>query len=280
MRPACRRRKRGKKAPRAGSRGRAGRYGACSYSFWRDRPEASLVSTDGWLRLRVVIPPSFQAMPDQASEVGSAGLVFHPHAGDYWLHLVVTLSDPEVAGSVAAPVVAVDVGISRVAGCSDNRLFPGKWVKETARRMARLRRALQANGTRSATRQLRPLRERENRRRANVNHSAGRRLLEMLRPGSVIVMENLTGIRERVRAQRARRRAIHNRSSVQLQAFVACKAEARGIQVGFADPRYSSPVCSCCGHFAPPNRRCRSWFSCGKCGYQSNADLTLPVTWL
>ena len=200
--------------------------------------------------------------------------MFYSHTGDYWLHLVVTLPEPEVSCSAAAQVVGVDVGIRRIAVSSDNRFFAGKRVKEHARRMFRLRRALQAKGTRSAKRHLRRLRQRENRFRADVNHCVSKRLVETLPPGSVIVMENLTDIRERMKARRAQqRREMHNWSFGQLQAFVAYKAEGRGIQVEFADPRFSSQACSHCGHVSRSNRKVQSWFSCVKCGYQSNADL-------
>ena len=282
VRSAFQRRKRGKKATCPKTRGGAVRCDARSYSFWPDRQEASLATTSGRLRLRVAIPAYFQTMLDQASGFSSADLVFYSDTGDYWLHLVVTLPEPVVSCSAAAQVIGVDVGISRIAVSSDNCFFAGKRVKEHAHRMFRLRRALQAThalarsaseGTRSAKRHLRRLRQRENRFRADVNHCVSKRLVETLPPGSVIVMENLTNIRERVRARRARRREMHNWSFGQLQAFVAYKAAARGIQVEFADPRYSSQACSRCGHISRSNRKTQSWFSCVKCGYQSNADL-------
>jgi putative transposase len=103
----------------------------------------------------VVIPAYFRAVLDQACSFDSADLVVYPHTGDYWLHLVVTLPAPQVSASAAAQVVGVDVGISRIAVSSDNRFFAGKRVKERARRVFRLRRALQAKGTRSAKRHLR-----------------------------------------------------------------------------------------------------------------------------
>jgi IS605 OrfB family transposase len=248
----------------------------------------------------VAIPAYFQTMLDQAGGFSSADLVFYSHTGDYWLHLVVTLPEPVVSCSAAAQVIGVDVGISRIAVSSDNCFFTGKRVKEHVRRMFRLRRALQAahalarstctgrtlvmapsamehmcasEGSRSAKRHLRRLRQRENRFRADVNHCVSKRLVETLPPGSVIVMENLTNIRERVRARCAQRREMHNWSFGQLRAFVAYKAAARGIQVEFADRRYSSQACSGCGHIARSNRKTQRWFSCVKCGYQSNADL-------
>lgn len=170
VRSACQRRKGGKKATCPRSRGGAVRYYARSYSFWPERQEASLATTGGRLRLRVVVTAHFQTMLDQASGFDSADLEFRSPTRDYWLHLAVTLPDPEAPSSAAAPVIGVDVGISRIGVSSDYRFFVGKRVKDHVCRMFRLRRALQAKGTRSAKRDLRQLRQRENRFRADVNH--------------------------------------------------------------------------------------------------------------
>lgn len=273
VKSAFKRRKRGKKATCPRSNGGAARYDARSYTFSLERSEVSLATTGGRLRFQVSIPAYFQPLLRQATGFDSADLVYYPHTGDYWLHLVVTLPAPDPSATPEATVVGVDVGISRVAVSSDNRFFEGKRVKEQTRKRFRLRRALQAKGTRSARRHLRKLRERENRFRANVNHCVSKQLVGTLPPGSVIVMENLVDIRERTRVRRAQRREMHNWSFGQFQAFVAYKAEARGIRVEFADPRYTSQACSRCGHISPSNRKYQSWFSCGKCGFQLNADL-------
>jgi IS605 OrfB family transposase len=231
----------------------------------------------------VSIPAYFQPALQQCTGFDSADLVYYQHTGDYWLHLVVTLPGPaclqagrpegEEEGSsqaclqVGRQVVGVDVGISRIAVTSQNVFFEGKRVKEHARKMFRLRRRLQAKGTRSARRHLKELRWRENRFRADVNHRVSKWLVEMLPRGSVMVMEDLVDIRERVRARRKQRRELHNWPFAQFQRFVGYKAAARGISVEFADPRYTSQGCSRCGHVARSNRRGQGWFSCEKCGY-------------
>jgi IS605 OrfB family transposase len=232
--------------------------------------------------LPVAIPAYFQAYIDRSSGFDSADLVYYPHTGDFWLHLVVTLPDIETPATAEAHVVGVDVGMSRIAVSSDNHFFEGRRAKEHARKLFRLRRRLQAThalarsaseGTRSARRHLRRLRKRENRFRANVNHRVSKRLVEALPPGSTIVMENLTNIRERVRVPRKQRRELHHWPFAQFQTFVKYKAEGRGISVEFADARYTSQGCSRCGHIARANRQSQSEFSCIRCGFQLNADL-------
>jgi len=260
----------GKKAscPRA-SRGTV-RYDARSYTFRPPCREVSLATTAGRLHLSVTVPAYFQRYLEVMVGLDSADLVRYPD-GQFWLHVVVTIPDPAV---VEDPTVsAADVGISRVAVASHGRFFAGKRVKEHARKLFRQRRALQAKGTRSAKRHLKRLRRRENRFRRDVNHRVSKRLVESLPPGSTLALEDLTDIRERVRARRKARRELHNWPFAQFQQFVEYKAAGRGIRVVYVDARYSSQGCSRCGHIARSNRRSQSWFACRQCGYQLNADL-------
>ena len=263
-------RQQGKKAncPRA-SRGTV-RYDARSYTFWPQRNEVSLATTGGRLRLAVTAPAYFQRYLEAMVGLDSADLARYPD-GQFWLHVVVTIPDPAVAEDPT--VTGVDVGISRVAVASHGRFFAGKRVKEHARKLFRQRRALQAKGARSAKRRLQRLSRRENGFRRDVNHRVSKRLAESLPPGSTLAMEDLTDIRERVRARRKARRELHNWPFAQFQQFVEYKAAARGIRVVYVDARYSSQGCSRCGHVARSNRRSQSWFACRQCGYQLDADL-------
>lgn len=264
------RQKRGKRANCPKFRRSAVRYDARSYTFWPDRQEVSIATADGRLRLAVSVPTYFKRHLDTMLGMDSADLVQYD-SGQFWLHVVVTIPDQYVPES--GTVVGVDVGISRIAVSSDGQFFDGKCVKEHARKLFRLRRALQAKGTKSARRHLKKLSRRENRFRRDVNHRVSKRLVESLPLGSTIVMENLTDIRERVKARCKQRRELHNWPFAQFQQFVTYKAEARGIGVQYVDAHYSSQSCSRCGHIARSNRQTQSWFACRKCGYQLNADL-------
>lgn len=55
------------------------------------------------------------------------------------------------------------------------------------------------------------------------------------------------------------------------------KAELRGGNVVFVDPRYTSQTCSCCGHTHKNNRKNQAVFKCQKCGHTENADRNAAV---
>lgn len=103
----------------------------------------------------------------------------------------------------------------------------------------------------------------------DTNHVISRRIVDSLDPGDIIVMEDLTHIRERTKV-RKRQRYIHNSWAFgQLQAFIEYKALERGIVVNYVDPRYSSQTCSRCGVLGHRNG---SLFHCPSCGYRNHAD--------
>lgn len=271
VKSALSRKKKGNKASCPQANGtQAIRYDARSSRLFLNDRKIGLSTTGGRLNLPFAMPEYFRPFLDQATGINSRDLVLYPN-GTSWVHLVVTL--PDVVVPSTSKVVGVDVGISRIAVSSDGQFFNGKHVKEHSRKLLRLKRRLQAKGTKSAKRHLKKLRRRERRFMADMNHRVSKSLVNALPPGSTIAMENLTDIRERVKARRKQRRELHGWSFFQFQQFVKYKAEARGIRVVFVDARYSSQGCSRCGHVARSNRQSQSWFRCKKCGYQTNADL-------
>src|SRR5207244_4202651 len=64
---------------------------------------------------------------------------------------------------------------------------------------------------------------------------------------ATIVMEDLTHIRDRLRAGRRMRARLHRWAFQQLQSFVQYKARAVGICVVYVNPAYTSQTCSACG---------------------------------
>jgi IS605 OrfB family transposase len=138
-----------------------------------------------------------------------------------------------------------------------------------------LRRQLQKKGTKSAKRHLKRLSGRTGRRRRDHDHVVSRRIVDGVPAGVTIAVENLTNIRKRVKARQANggQRRLHSWSFATLRAFIAYKAEERGIRVEGVDPRHTSQTCSRCGYKSRYNRRSQSDFHCRSCGYRLNADL-------
>ena len=231
------------------------------------------VQQEGQKRNRVIIPVQVPAYyeqyltPDWQQE--SADLLYRN--GTFWLHVVVSCAISAIEPSGTA--IGVDVGIRRLAVTSRPQFFGSKHVKETNNRLFRLRRKLQAKGTKSAKRHLKKVSGRRKRFQADVNHTVAKRIVASCQPGDTLVMENLTDIRERTQGRREQRRAMSNWSFAQLQGFLAYKAAWKGVAVQFVDARYTSQGCSRCAYIDKRNRTSQSEFSCKKCGYRTNADL-------
>ena len=167
----------------------------------------------------------------------------------------------------------MDLGIKRPAVTSTGLFLGQRRWRETIQRYFRLKKALQAKGTDSAKQHLKKLSQRENRFRRDCDHVLSKQLVTSHEKGTLFVLEDLTNIRQRVKARRRGRRTIHSWSFARLKFFLGYKTKLYGHAVGFVDPRYTSQKCSQCGHIDKKNRKSQAQFLCRKCGFQCNADL-------
>jgi putative transposase len=95
---------------------------------------------------------------------------------------------------------------------------------------------------------------------------------EAERTSSGIALEDLGGIRQRVRLRRPQRVTLHSWAFHQLGTFVAYKARRAGVPVVYVDPAYTSQTCADCGHIDKLNRATQALFSCRSCGVVAHAD--------
>src|SRR5256884_668282 len=196
-----------------------------------------------------------------------AELVFR--AGQWFFNLVVASADGESVTS--GPVMGVDVGENTLAATSTGRIWGGETLRHRRDQHLALRRRLQSNGSQSAIQRLRQVSGKERRRVKHVNHETSKAVLEEARRigAATIVMEDLTHIRDRLRAGRRMRARLHRWAFRQLQGFVEYKARASGISVVYVNPAYSSQTCSACGQLGT---RLKHRFECS-CGLRAHADL-------
>ncbi len=233
----------------------------------------SLASVAGRQEMRFTVPKHAAQYLDWSA--CSADLCFRH--GCYFLHIV--LSHPSPVFTPTEEVIGVDLGINRPAVTSKRDFLGDPAWKEQERRLFRLRRKLQAKGTKSAKRHLRKLSGKLFRQRKDHDHVLSKSIIQHASPGSSIVLENLSGIRTRVTRRKGEdMRKVHSWSYAQFWSFLAYKAQARGMQVVKVDPRHTSQQCSRCGHIARTNRRSQSLFLCRACGYCCNADLNASYT--
>lgn len=187
--------------------------------------------------------------------------------------LNVTVEVPEDREAEAVDVLGVDFGIVEIASDSDGTSYSGSKLNKIRNRNRSLRRKLQSKGTKSAKRLLKKRSLKESRFARDTNHVISKRIVQTAkRTGRAIAIEQLDGIRNRIRARRRERTRLHSWAFAQLGGFVAYKAALNGVVLVKIDPRNTSRRCGQCGHTEKGNRKSQSEFVCKKCGHAINAD--------
>ncbi|MEV0349592.1 transposase [Nonomuraea sp. NPDC050680] len=254
-------------------------YDARLMSFNRDARTVSLWTPTG----RVTVPYTGRPEDLKAIDtlpVGEADLICR--RGVWLLQVAVTLPRPAVCEPVGG-FVGVDQGVANLAVTCDGVVLPGPalpgpvggngHVRTLRERRHRQRRRLQAKGTSAARRVLRRLSGREHRMMTDLNHQISKFVVrEAERTGRGVALEDLQGIRGRVRAHRFQRRTLHNWAFAQQITFTRYKAARTGVAFILVDPAYTSQACPECGYVARANRPARGRFVCTRCGLAGHAD--------
>lgn len=189
--------------------------------------------------------------------------------GHWYFNLVLDLPDPPVTEHTT--VLGVDLGENNLAAISSGQIFGGGKIRHERDQFLAKRRALQSNGSQSARQLQKKISGREMRRMKQINHEVSKQIVKeaIRQDAGLIVLENLTNIRKRIRGGKRIRTRLHRWAFAQLQTFIQYKAEANGIRIAFVNPAYSSQTCSCCGALGV---RERHTFKCS-CGNQQHSDL-------
>jgi IS605 OrfB family transposase len=169
--------------------------------------------------------------------------------------------------------LGVDLGVVNIVTDSDGNRAAGGHLNGLRRRHRRIRARLQKKRTRPARRRLRRRAGRERRFATDVNHRIANEIVHRAeRTGRGIALEDLKGIRGRIRARRSQRGALHSWAFAQLKELIAYKAALAGVPVVDIDPRNTSRQCPRCGHASRRNRRSQARFRCVGCGHHGHAD--------
>jgi putative transposase len=247
-------------------------HGSISYDLrilsWNMSKETvSIWSLDGRLSIPFVCGEHHRELLN--FQRGETDLVYR----DKEWFLFTTVDVPDQKEREAIEWMGVDMGIVSIAETSDGARFAGSTVNSRRARNARLRRKLQKKATKSAKRLMRRRRRKERRFATDVNHQISKKIVGAAqRTESGIALEDLKGIRARVRASKKQRRSLHSWSFDQLQGFILYKAKRAGVPVQFVDPRNTSRSCPKCGCVDKRNRKSQAEFRCVACGHTDNAD--------
>ena len=248
-------------------------------SWQLDSSTVSIWTVSGRMRgLRFVCAPWQRKL--LADRKGESDLVYRD--GQFYLYATVDQPAPSPVVPVKDPVdgwLGVDLGIVNLAVTTDDdpTELDVRWSggAVTARRKKNqvMRTALQKVGTKSAKRKLKTRRRKEQRFATDINHQLSKHIVaQAQRTGRGIAIEDLSGIRDRVRLAKKQRAQVHSWAYAQLRDFLTYKAEMVGVPVQVINPRNTSRTCSQCGFCDVKNRRSQARFECRDCGWAAHAD--------
>jgi len=213
---------------------------------------------------------------DGSWKFGTAKLVYKNRK--WYLHIPMTKEISESKLADIKQVVGIDLGINFLATSFDSRgkttFYPGRQMKRKRAHYKQLRQHLQKKQTPSARRRLKHIGQRETRYMTDLNHKVSKALVRQYGAGTLFVLEDLTGIRNKTEQVRMKDRYVSvSWAFYQLRRMVEYKAQLAGAMTIAADPRYTSRQCPKCNHEEMANRDKKwHWFCCKNCGYRSNDD--------
>ncbi len=255
------------------------------YSF-KTAQRVSILALQG----RVIVPytgyDAHVALLQQGAHIGAAKLWYDKPRKQFYLLISLEIETADPTPETHTSVVGVDVGVRYLAVTStttgDFSFHTGKPIVPKTNHYARLRKRLQKKGTRSATRRLIAISGRERRLKQDANHKVSHRIVIQY-PHSLIGLEQLTDIRERIPRKRGKKASKKQRkanaasskwSFAELHSMVAYKALLHGSMVIKVDAHYTSKACPVCGHTCNANRPNKGLlFVCQNCHYTLHADL-------
>jgi putative transposase len=213
----------------------------------------------------------FTARPQaQLSSRHQAALCYR--RGKFILHQVVEVDVP--APTPVQEYLGCDLGTTNLLTDSEAETYSGQAVEDKRRIYVHRQARLQKRGTRAARRKLRRISGRQRRYQRDVNHVIAKRVVaKAQRLCCGIALEDLRGIRDRIKARRRQRARLHNWAFGQLRQFIVYKAAKAGVPVVFVDPANTSRTCPVCGHVDKRNRRSQAEFQCRRCGHAGPADV-------
>jgi len=171
--------------------------------------------------------------------------------------------------------IAIDMNESNVTALSSNpqvlRIESNlRTIHTTYFNIIRRIQRLKKLKPKTAERLLRKYSGRRDRKARDECHKIAKMVVDFAKEHKAgIIMEDLRGIRRRIKYSRALNRRLHSWNFRKLQFYIEYKAKLNGIPVIYVDPRNTSSLCPICGERLAPNGhrllRCR-------CGFEGDRD--------
>ncbi|MCF3653870.1 MAG: transposase [Aigarchaeota archaeon] len=207
--------------------------------------------------------------------------------GEWYAHFVLekaveVVDKPETIVAVDVGernlAVAVAISVNNPGKPMRGQFWRGAEVKRIRGLYGHVRRSLQKKRLLGKVKRLRG---RERRKVEQELHKIANQIIAYARqfPRPVIVMEDLTGIRDNFDRGRRLNRRFHSLPFRRLQTYIECKALLDGINVVYLPRRLvknTSRTCHRCGHVAR-NIKGGGVFRCERCGMEYDRDLNAAI---
>lgn len=167
--------------------------------------------------------------------------------------------------------LGVDLGIRRVAACSDGRLIIDKEFNADKRKLRYLKRCLQSKGTKSSRKHLKKLRNKERNKNKNQTHLVANEILRT--NANIIVLENLKGIKAK-KHKKQNKNAISQVPIFELRRVLTYKAENMGKHVCLVSPSHTSQIDNISSIKEGVRKGCRFY---AKSGLVYDADINAAI---
>jgi IS605 OrfB family transposase len=167
--------------------------------------------------------------------------------------------------------LGVDLGIRRVAACSDGRLIIDKEFNKTKRKLRYLKRCLQSKGTKSSRKHLKKIRRKERNINKNQTHLIANVILKTT--ANIISLENLKGIKIK-KHRKQNKNGVSQVPFFELRRVLTYKAENMGKHICLVSPAYTSQIDSVSGIKEGTRKGCRFY---AKSGVVYDADINAAV---
>ena len=253
------------------------RYDARTLTVKIDRQYATLTTLQGRVRVSLILSEYHKQYLDGGWEIEPTATVSHKGLS-WFLHLIVTKDIPDSPSEVA---IGVDSGIVRIATTSTGKVFKGGNIKHIRERRFKQRRDLQAARHKSRN-QRRLLKRLAGKERRSVDwllwNVANEIAAEALKANAgTIVVEDLKGIRTRIKVAKKQRLIHHGWPFSSLFAKIKHVGSKHGVKIESVDARNTSKKCHKCGYCDAANRKSQTVFICVRCGHKSNADFNASL---
>ena len=235
------------------------------YSKTSDKTKIQITTKEKRKEFSIVLYPKLSELMSKYEYVDP--LIF-VRGGKLMISLTFDCAEEIQKGSLC---LGVDLGIRRVAACSDGRLIIDKEFNAEKRKLRYLKRCLQSKGTKSAGKHLGKLKRKEKNKNKNQTHLVANEILRT--SANIIALESLKGIKAK-KHKNQNKNAISQIPIFELRRILTYKAKNAGKSVCLVSPSYTSQIDNVSGIKEGLRKGCRFY---AKSGLVYDADINAAI---